>query len=70
MAILRMKKIRELSSEELKSKLAELRLDLAKDRAQVAVGGTPVNPGKVREVRRTIARILTALEERARKKPK
>jgi large subunit ribosomal protein L29 len=65
-----MKKIRELSSEELKSKLAELRLDLAKDRAQVAVGGTPVNPGKVREVRRTIARILTALEERARKKPK
>jgi len=64
MAILRSKVIRNLSREELAKKLAELRLELAKERAQIAIGGTPANPGRVRELRITIARILTHLAAR------
>jgi len=58
-----MKQIREMSREELKKKLNDLRLELMKERAQIAVGGSPSNPGRIKEIRRTIARILTKLRE-------
>ncbi len=58
-----MKEIREMKKEDLQKRLNELRLELMKERAQSEVGGTPSNPGRVRELRRTIARILTKLNE-------
>ena len=61
MAIIKKKQLKELSGADLAKRLAELRLDVAKDRAQIAVGGSPPNPGKLREKRRTIARMLTQL---------
>jgi len=64
MAIIKKKQLKELSGTDLAKRLAELRLDVAKDRAQIAVGGSPPNPGKLREKRRTIARILTRLNIR------
>ncbi|HDJ96717.1 MAG TPA: 50S ribosomal protein L29 [Candidatus Aenigmarchaeota archaeon] len=64
MAILKAKKIREMSDNELKKKLSELRLELSKERGQVAMGGTVKNPGRIRELRKSIARILTILRER------
>ena len=62
------KQIHEAKTEDLKKQLNELRLELSKDRSQIAVGGTPTNPGKIREKRRTIARILTELKIREAKK--
>jgi large subunit ribosomal protein L29 len=44
------------------NRLNELRLELAKERGQMAIGGTPTNPGKVKEIRKTIAKILTELK--------
>lgn len=64
MAIIKKKQLRELSVEEIKKRLVELRLELSKDRAQIAVGGTPANPGRTREVCKTIARLLTELKKR------
>lgn len=64
MAILKKKQVRELSKEELGKRLNDLRLDLAKEKAQIAVGASPSNLGKVRETRRTIARILTELKRK------
>ena len=64
MAILRTSEIRKMKTEELKQKLSELRLELSKLRAQVRVGGSVKNPGRIRELRRTIARILTIMRER------
>jgi large subunit ribosomal protein L29 len=61
MAIIKKKQMKELSAADAKKRLAELRLDLAKDRAQIAVGGSPPNPGKTREKRRTIAKLLTLI---------
>jgi len=48
---------------DLINRLNELRLELAKERAQIAVGGSPSNPGRVKEIRKTIARILTELNK-------
>ena len=68
MAIIKKREIKELSESDLRKRLGELRLDLVKDRGQIAIGGVPTNTGKVRETRKTIARMLTELNERKIKK--
>ena len=67
MAILKMKQIREMKPEELDKKLSELRLELSKELANIKMGRPVKNPGKIREIRRTIARILTVKRERRSK---
>ncbi|MBS3106335.1 50S ribosomal protein L29 [Candidatus Woesearchaeota archaeon] len=52
------------STEELKEKLAELRLELIKANSQVASGSAPKNPGQIRQMRKTIARILTFIHHK------
>jgi large subunit ribosomal protein L29 len=59
MAILRNGEIRELSSEELEDKLSQLQGDMMKIRGVLASGGIPEHVGRMRETRRTIARIET-----------
>ncbi len=64
MPILRKREIRQLLPEEREKKLAELRTELTKLRTNVKAGGTVDNPARVRELRRTIARMLTISQER------
>lgn len=67
MAILKRKQIKELSNEDLRKRLNDLRLSLAKEKAQIAVGAAPSNTGNVGETRRTIARLLTEIKLRGKK---
>jgi ribonuclease P protein subunit POP4 len=46
--------------EERKKKISELRAELTTIRTSVKSGGTVENPSRVRELRRTVARLLTA----------
>ena len=62
--------IREMSATETGEKLAQLRKDLAKERATIASGTRPENPGKIRAMRKDIARMLTILNEKERKEVK
>jgi len=59
MAILRVKEIREMSSEQRIEKVNEFRTELARIKTMVAAGGAIDNPSQIREMRKTIARILT-----------
>lgn len=59
MAILRASEIREMGAEEADDKLNQLRSDLMKIRGVLASGGIPENVGRMRETRRTIARLIT-----------
>ena len=73
MAILKPKKIREMSEKEVEDRLRELRLELFKESGSKAIGGTVKNPGLLHEMRRTIARIKTIKRQQAthgRKPPK
>lgn len=63
MAILRTDEIRNMDSGELEEQIQDLNLELSKERGQISVGGFPENPGRIREIRRTIARIKTILGE-------
>lgn len=55
--------IRNLSTEELAQKLGDLKDELFKLRFQLATGQLD-NPMRIREVRKTIARVKTILRER------
>jgi len=64
--ILRKRELKEMLPEERSKKLTELRAELIRLRTTVASGGSVENPGRIRELKRTIARILT-LESQQRK---
>jgi large subunit ribosomal protein L29 len=59
MAILRRDEIKDLSLVEMDEKISELKNELLRERSKIASGGIPENPGRIKEIRRTIARILT-----------
>ena len=64
MPIARLKDIRAMSSEERRRKLDELRTELVRLKTMVKAGGSIDNPARVRELRKTIARILTIESEK------
>jgi len=66
MAILRKKEIREMNEKQLNEKMKELKLELAKEKGAIEVGGSVKSPGRVREIRKTIAKINTLINERSR----
>jgi large subunit ribosomal protein L29 len=63
MPILRTKEITKMSSDERTKKLGELRAELARLRTMISAGGAIENPTRVRELRKTIAQILTIENE-------
>ena len=64
MAIIRIKEIVSMSSEGRAAKLVELRAELARIRTMINAGGAVENPTRVRELRKTIAQILTVENEK------
>jgi len=63
MPILRMPEIREMSPEERGRRLDELRTELSRMRTMIRAGGAVENPGRVKALHRTIAKILTVIRE-------
>jgi len=68
MAILRAKEIREKKMKDRLSSLEDLRRELTKLNSQKGSGRMPENPGKIKALRRTIARILTINHQEVSKK--
>ena len=50
--------------DEIQDKLVELRTELSKNVSKNAAAGVVENPGKIKELKRTIARVLTILNEK------
>lgn len=63
MPILRKKDIRAMSSEDRRKKVVELRTELVKLKTMVKAGGSIDNPSRIRELRKTIARLITIENE-------
>ena len=64
MPILRVKEIRDMPPEERTKKLGELRTELLRLKTMIKAGGTVEDPARMRELRKTIARILTIENEK------
>ena len=63
MPILRLKDIKDMSAEERAKKVSELRTELARLKTMIKAGGAVENPARIRELRKTVARILTIENE-------
>jgi len=61
---LKVSEMRTMTKQELDDELASLRAELIAERAKRSAGGAPENPGRVKSIKRTIARILTVKRER------
>ncbi len=68
MAILRVKELREMSLKDLLKKEEELRKELLRSQTQKTMGMVPENPGRIKELKRTIARIKFVIGEKKRKR--
>jgi large subunit ribosomal protein L29 len=64
MAIFRAQEVRQLSDVELQEQMEKLRIELIQHYGKVSAGGSTENPGRIRELRRTIARIKTEANNR------
>ncbi|MBI3026811.1 50S ribosomal protein L29 [Candidatus Woesearchaeota archaeon] len=56
---MKVKELLSMSEVDLENKSLELKKELMKINSQIAIGTVPKNPGKVKEIKRTIAKILT-----------
>lgn len=63
MTILHPEEIRDMTPAEMESELEELETELLNAKAVKAAGGAPENPARIKELRRTIARIKTIQRE-------
>jgi large subunit ribosomal protein L29 len=66
MSIFRVEELRRMSDKERNEELESLMNDLLRERGVIATGGSPDNPGRVGEIKRTIARIKTVQREEQR----
>ncbi len=62
------KDLRNMPNEALGTKLHEVKFDLGVEKRKIASTGVSSKKVKVRELRKTIAKILTILKERGAKK--
>lgn len=66
MAILKTREIRDMDTSELNEKITDLQKELVEERGQIEVGGFADNPGRIGEMKKTIAKIKTVLNERSK----
>lgn len=64
MAILKADEIREMSEDEARERLNDLKKEIVEEKGQIETGGFAEDPGRIKEMRRTIARIKTVLNEK------
>ena len=67
MPLLKTDEIRGMEEEELRDTLEELRDELLHEKGQAAMGGAPESPGRIKAIRKNIARILTVMNEKENK---
>ena len=64
MAILKKTELKQLNKQTAEEKLNELRKELMKANSQVAMGTMPENPGRIREIKRTIAKLIVLIKSK------
>ena len=61
--VLKSKEVREFTPDERREKLKELKSELMHERGVAAMGGSPPSPGRIRQIRMSIAKLLTVMRE-------
>lgn len=67
MPVIRLDEIREMTPEQKKVKLEEIKTELSKIKTLIKAGGSVENPGRVKALKKAVARIETVISEEASK---
>ncbi len=67
MSKLRMKAVREMNEKDLKDRIEQMRTELSKLQVENAKGTLKKESGKIKPIKRDIARLLTRLNEMKKK---
>ena len=67
MPVIRLDEIREMTPEQRKQKLEEIKTELSKIKTLIKAGGSIENPGRVKVLKKAVARIETVINEEASK---
>ncbi|MBI2657852.1 50S ribosomal protein L29 [Candidatus Woesearchaeota archaeon] len=65
---MKQKELKAMNEQDLNSKVAELKKELMKTYSQIAIGTIPKSPGRVKEMKKTIAKIFTINNQKIRMK--
>ena len=65
--VLKTKEIRDFTPDKRREKLNELKSELMHEKGVAAMGGSPPSPGKIRQIRMEIAKLLTIMREEGEK---
>jgi len=63
MAMLKMKSIRELNEKDLRDRIMQMKTELSKLKTEDAKGTLRKETGKIRKVKKEVARLMTRLNE-------
>ena len=63
MAMLKMKSIRELNEKDLRDRIVQMKTELSKLKTEDAKGTLRKETGKIRKVKKEVARLMTRLNE-------
>ena len=61
---MKVKELKAMGELELGNKLIDIKKELMKVNSQIATGTIPKSPGRVREMKRTIAKIITIKQQK------
>jgi len=61
MSVLKKNELKNINKQDAKNNITEMKKELMKLQSQVARGTPPENPGKIRALKRNIARMLTVI---------
>ena len=61
------KELKLMSESDMSNRVVDLKKELMKLSSQIAIGMSPKNPSKTREIKRAIAKILTIKQENKQK---
>ena len=64
MAIFKIDEIRNMNADEVAEELHKLESELVRERGIVTAGGAPEKPGRIKDIRKTVAKIKTVQMER------
>ncbi len=67
MPVIRLNEIREMTSEQRNKRITELKTELSKIKTLIKAGGSVENPGRVKALKKAVARIETVIHEEASK---
>ena len=70
MPLIRVKDIRDMSSDSRMERLFEFKTELVRLKTMIRAGGTVENPGRIKQLRKAIARIMTVEAEEKSKQGK